>query len=215
MAAILPVEKKTHYVPGGLQMHQYNSVRPGTKEGNRGFIPQSLIAVALLLVMLFQSAGMLVIFKVQQLRIREVIKQRIKAGVPAAELVLLEIPKSFEEGPHSAFQRIHEGEFRFYGKMYDIVRKVERGGTTLYYCIADEKETQLFANLDELVKQEWGQSPARQKQNEELLRLLDSLFFSYTENFYFIASTREAELTTPTVMLKTWIFTPPTPPPEV
>lgn len=161
--------------------------------------------------MLFQAAGYFFVFKILQHEIRQEIKQQIKAGVPEADLVLFKI---FEGKPHPAFQRVEEHEFRYHSKMYDIVRQEAHGDTTWYYCLADEKETQLFANLDELVKQDMAGNPQHRKQIDELLRLFGALYFSHKIDDFFIFSNEQKAATFFSFSLKTWDFSPSTPPPE-
>jgi hypothetical protein len=169
------------------------------------------ISVAALFFMLFQPAGYLFIFKIQQCVFREEIKQQIKAGVPEEDLVLLKIARTLEAKPDPAFRRIHEGEFRYNGEMYDIIRRETHGDTTWYYCLSDEKETQLFANLDDLVKR---QNTEQQQQLARLLHLIGSLFFDSRDEVHLVYSAEEIELPNYLFSLKTWADTPPTPPPE-
>jgi hypothetical protein len=176
---------------------------------------RSAIAIALFLSMLFQAAGHFFVFKILQHEIRHEIKQQIKAGVPEAELVLLKISKDLEVKNSAVFQRLHEREFRYDGNMYDIVRQEAHGDTTWYYCLADEKETQLFANLDELVKQDMAGNPQHRKQIDELLRLCNALYFSHKIDDFFIFSNERKAATFFFFSLKTWDFPPSTPPPEV
>jgi hypothetical protein len=165
----------------------------------------------LLFLMLFQTAGTLFVFRIQQHKIRREIKQQIKAGVPEAELVLF---KSHEGKPNPAFQRVEKHEFRYAGKMFDIVRQESHGDTTWYYCLADEKETQLFANLDELVKQDMSGNSQHRKHVDELLHLLGVLYFTHSHEEYFICSNSQKTATFFFFSLKTWDFPPTTPPPE-
>jgi len=165
--------------------------------------------------MFLQPPGYLLIFKIQQYQIRKEIKQRIKAGVPENELVLLKIPRALEEKPNPVFQRIHEREFRYEGKMYDIVRREIHGDTTWYYCVSDEKETVLFANLDELVNRETSQNPQRRQQSEELQRLLNTFFVVQYNRPSLVSSPGEGGLIDYRFVIQTWINTPPVPPPKV
>lgn len=169
----------------------------------------------LLLIMLFQPLGYLAIFKVQQYQVRREIKQRIKAGVPEHELVLLKIPRALEEQPNSSFQRIHSREFRYHGMMYDIVRQESHGDATWYYCILDAKESGLFANLDELVKRETAKNSRHKQQTERFYQLLNVLFIVQRVPPQPPGSERERELANYRFRLQTWTSTPPTPPPKV
>ena len=47
----------------------------------------------------------------------------------------------------------HQHEFSYHGVMFDVVEKVVIDSTTtVYHCIADYKETALFADLDHFIK---------------------------------------------------------------
>ena len=169
------------------------------------------MAIALLFLMLLQAAGYIVVFEIQKHGIRREIKQQIKAGVPEAELVLL---KFCEGKSEPAFQRVDEHEFRYGGKMYDIVRQENHGDTTWYYCLADEKETQLFAHLEELVKRGMRQNPEQQQRLERLLSIFGLLFFSPGDGAIWGETIEEMAVSNDCFELKTWITSPPTPPPE-
>jgi hypothetical protein len=208
------MRKKTGFYPACFSAHRHGAACGATNKSHLRTAARSIISILLLLLVLLQSAGYQLIFKIQQHEIRQEIKQQIKAGVPEAELVLLKIPRKLEEKINPVFQRIHEREFRYCGSMYDIVRQETRGDTTWYYCVSDEKETLLFANLDEMARKEMNQNPQRREQNEKLQRLLDSWFFSHREDTPFIHSAEEVELPSCSLRLKTWIGTPLTPPPE-
>lgn len=89
------------------------------------------------------------VFKVQQYEVRKEIKTRIKQGVPIDELVRIEVTA------HNAHELDweHSREFRYRGTMYDVVRtQVVDAQTTVYYCVNDDQETELFAELDQLVQ---------------------------------------------------------------
>ena len=175
---------------------------------------QTLTSI-LLFLMLFQQAGYLVIFKARQYQIRKEIKHRIKAGVPENELILLKIPQALEKSRNPVFQRIHAREFRYDGKMYDIVRSQVNGDTTWYYCIADVQETRLFANLEELVNQNMHQNPEQKQQNEKLLRLLGAFYYNQSSSPYFVHFADEINAAGYRFSVKTWAGSPLNPPPEV
>ena len=174
----------------------------------------NVISIALLLLILFQSTGYLVIFKVQQQQIRREIKSRIKAGVSEDELVLLKFPTYWREVETFQCQFIKDHEFRYNGTMYDIVRQVTRGDSTWYYCLTDEKETFLFAQLDELVKRDMNNNTERNQQRENLLRLLHTFFCNQPEDPLFISVWEDYKLPRYIFNLNTWYNTPQTPPPQ-
>jgi hypothetical protein len=109
-----------------------------------------MVATGLLLILLLPAAGSQLYFGFRFHQIKKDIKRQLKQGVPDDELELLKIPRSFETGADPRFERIHAREFRYLGRMYDIVRQETRGDTTWYWCIHDFRESALFAQLDGL-----------------------------------------------------------------
>lgn len=214
MAVSGMTEKKNGFPLGYLRVYRHSVARPVAPVPLRGRVTHKFIAIALLLLLLLQLAGYFLIFTVQRFEIHHVIKQQLKAGIPEGELVLLKIPKNLEEKTNSLFQRIHEREFRYDGSMYDVVRQETHGDTTWYYCLSDEKETQLFANLDEFVKREVKQQTKRKALLAKLLNFFGGGFF-YVENKFSPAGAAAEIITWDYLFkLKTWISPPLTPPPE-
>lgn len=117
-------------------------------------------ALAVLLLFLYNAAGYTVVFTALRHAVQKEVKAMLKRGVPESDLHVLVIPQSVERDPQSSFRRIHDGEFRYRGRMYDIVRKDIRGDTTVYYCINDIEEEQLFARLDDHVRSHLPNSAA-------------------------------------------------------
>ncbi|MCZ7555946.1 MAG: hypothetical protein M5R41_06035 [Bacteroidia bacterium] len=125
-----------------------------------------------------QTTGPLFAFSLLQQQIRHDVRKRIKAGVSEKDLVRLAIPTSLETSPNTRFQRIHAKEFRFDGKMYDIVRQERRGDTTYYACIYDDAETALFAGLHRMMQDEMQSNPERRRQQQEIRRMVDALYLA-------------------------------------
>ncbi len=145
------------------------------------------LLVALLLI---QMQGTWLVFKLQQTAIRYEVKQQIKAGVPASDLVTLHIAKVWEETPNARFEREHSKEFRFDGEMYDIIRSRDEGDTTVYICIHDVKESELFADLERLTVEKIDQ-PVNKKSRESMQQLIAAKYVqkSFTLSFVLSAST--------------------------
>lgn len=176
---------------------------------------RSLASISLLCFLLLQSAGSLVVFKLQQFHIRQEIKQQIKVGVSQDQLALIKIPKVLEEQTNATFQRLDEREIRYQGEMYDIVRSEEHGDTTWYYCIADVKETQLFANLDEIIERDINHNPKREEESRELQRLINTLFLVDNRQTSWTQPEAECESAPYQFQLNIWNPIPSPPPPEV
>ena len=112
----------------------------------------------------------------------------------------------FNPGNDPEFQRIDEKEFRYKGRMYDVLHETKTGGTTVFICLPDAKESLLFAGLK------------RVNQNKLHLALWDQVVLillsqpscdyspSYTNTLIF----PRIDITLKSSMLPTW-----SPPPEL
>jgi len=111
---------------------------------------KSASALTLLCLFIYQLGGWLIPFYAHQQGIRHEIKQRIKKGVPQGELVFIEA----NEKNLSEIEWENDHEFRFEGKLYDVVETKYEAGIKSFACINDQQEERLFENLDLLVKKE-------------------------------------------------------------
>ncbi|MCB0288191.1 MAG: hypothetical protein KDE57_16140 [Calditrichaeota bacterium] len=168
----------------------------------------------LLLFLLFQPSAYVAFFKLQQHHIRKEIKQKIKRGVPDDELVLLKIAKNSDIASDNFFRLMFENEIRLDGNMYDIVRQEDRGDTTWYFCIHDDKETGLFANLDDWVKREFDKNSDRKSNNDRRLQSLSLWFFGQTGDDRAIKPHFSIAEHPYVFRSKTWFSQPSPPPPQ-
>lgn len=175
---------------------------------------RAAISLLLFTAMIYLTSGYFVVFKLQQFHIKREVKQRLKAGVPESRLTLVKIPVEWEKSGSSQFQRIHAGEFRYHGEMYDIVRSEAKGDTTFYYCIHDKEETKLFANLDKLIQTDSAPNPERQKRLGELLKLLSQQYLAPGNNTNKLVYTNMQYKSSYCFGLQTWSVEPPYPPPK-
>jgi len=154
------------------------------------------------------------LFGVQRQQISREMRRLIKTRVPDSQLVLLGIAKELERNPGTRFKRMHEREFRLDGRMYDVVRKESRGDTTWYHCIEDEKETALFARLDEMIRDEMNGDSERNRQAADLLRLCSSPYLGApSARAAVVPPVFEAPADAPERIRNLYII-PPTPPPR-
>lgn len=93
--------------------------------------------------------GFFPLFKILQYQIRQEVKIKIKKRLAEKEMYKI----SFSE--RDKIDWIQAGvEFRYHNQMFDIVKQEKENGRMVYWCINDKEESQLFANLDTLVKQQ-------------------------------------------------------------
>jgi hypothetical protein len=99
----------------------------------------------MLLVLVTGMCGYYPVFRLMQSGIWQEMEERVES---AASSRLQEIAPSL--GVEIEWTRVGK-EFRYKGKMYDVVRAEMRNGKPVYLCLGDEKESSLFSLLDEAV----------------------------------------------------------------
>lgn len=143
---------------------------------------KKLSVLLFLIILLFNSMGVYIIFKYEQTLVRKEIKRRIKFGVPKTERLLISIPKWMEKTPNKVFKRIDNGELKYKGEMYDILYSKEDKDTTHFIVIHDPKETNLFAQLNEQIKKynDWNaQQNPFSKSKKEIKKYKKDYFNSF------------------------------------
>jgi hypothetical protein len=107
-----------------------------------------MLAIVLLVVLASNLAGIFIFFEFQKWDIRNEIKQHIKQDIPDSELSIIAI----NAGNADSLEWFDETEFKYNGQLYDVVRtKITDDHQTIYYCISDTKETDLFASKADLI----------------------------------------------------------------
>ncbi|HLO83179.1 MAG TPA: hypothetical protein VK166_19585 [Chitinophagaceae bacterium] len=113
---------------------------------------RKLLSIALLALVFFSQLGYQFIYSVKLIMIRKEQKWKMLSAIDEKDLEKIEFNPSIkwkEEGR----------EFYYQGQLYDIVKKKQTSGKTIYYVINDHKEEELMANLARTAKkQSQGQS---------------------------------------------------------
>lgn len=145
-------------------------------------------AILLLALLLIPILGHKAFFKLRKWQLRHDFKEKLEHRIPKADLELIKIPVQWLEKAPAHFRQLEKNEFRLDGRMYDIVYQEERRDSIWNYCLEDEAETKLFAQLDDWVLQQSTQDPFQQGQTLQWERLFDSLFQINISEFPIIAS---------------------------
>lgn len=169
------------------------------------------LAVFLIILLTVGSVSHIIYFKVQQYCIKKEIKQRLKKGVPKNELHTFNFTNA-EIKNTNELEFINDHEFRYKGKMYDIVYQETLNDTIIFQCVSDEQETILFTQLDKLVQQ---QSKSNQEKNRQLFKLLN-FHFTPTDYIDFSIHTliHSKQLSQYNYSVKTWCTKIELPPPQ-
>ncbi len=103
------------------------------------------------------------------------------------------------------FRRIDKREIKYKGKLYDVVREISNGHTTVFYCLHDSKEENIFAGLK------------KAHYHKLYLALWEHLInIAFPESAVSVNHTSFSELTYPhiTISLKSSLLPTWSPPPE-
>ena len=127
----------------------------------------------LLLVFWFSTMGYLHVLRIMQAEIRHHMKAKMEEEIPENELAII----SFTPGEKIDWVR-DDKEFRYQGRMYDIVHRSEKDGLICFHCIDDRQESLLMAQMEKLLKNnvENDNSPVS-KSLRVLLSIYPNLFF--------------------------------------
>lgn len=153
---------------------------------------KKIISFLLIFIFLYGIIGFYLNFEIEQFHIKGEIKEKIIHNLPDNKLILITISSADKEKiTWTEFDK----EFRFKNNMYDVVRIKIKGNTTYYYCFNDEKERNLFVNLDKLVKDQTDNSQSRtiQKKQDITYYFHDTLLLHCPseKSVYYFASTSQ------------------------
>jgi hypothetical protein len=107
-----------------------------------GRVLKGIVPVLLVAVFLYNVFGFYVVFQVNRAKVRSEMKQQLADARKKVHVLRI-----FDPERTPAFRRIHAKEFSYKGQMFDVLREVRQGRTTLFYCLRDVKEEILMAGL--------------------------------------------------------------------
>ena len=110
---------------------------------------KKIISIVFLGLFLLNSCGYYFIFSYDQGILQDEMKRLIHAGYfkDQNEQVIITDPSSDPD-----FKWVEKGEFRYKGKLYDLISIEVKGTTFVFNCINDKKEEQLIARHDQFRK---------------------------------------------------------------
>ena len=126
------------------------------------------VSILLLVTFAFDFAGVIILFHVQQFRIRREIKSQIKRGLSEDQLQIISLTPQLS----ADMIWIKDHEFALHGEMFDIVHSDTcADGSIEFYCINDKQEKILFAQLDDLVRKSTQNEDPAGRTASELFQL--------------------------------------------
>jgi len=134
-----------------------------------------IVSILLISAFLFNSVGIVVIFFHQKSLLKREFKLLIKNKRTLSDLEIIKITKTNLSSLH--FTNADSGEFRFNGKMFDVVKLVRTQQHYIFYCINDEKEEQLLSSFSKNVESLVDLKDSFKKNLNKLIRLYTLDFF--------------------------------------
>lgn len=114
------------------------------------------------------------VFKLSQYQIKQKMKVAKKYS-SQKDYVLIKVNGIFEED-----------EICFKGEMYDVVKQKFDGNNTYLYCLKDDMELTLFADLYDFIKKKnASENPMKKGESSVFKTLLNEYCYDKTLNFYF------------------------------
>jgi len=106
-------------------------------------LSRKIISLIIASAIILNSSGVIVFYFISLKLHKNYIKELLIEGLDDSLITIITIGKADMEKP-GCFRREGKREFWWQGKLYDIVKEKESGGTTLFHCINDEKEEKLL-----------------------------------------------------------------------
>jgi hypothetical protein len=101
----------------------------------------------LLFLFLFNILGYYFIFEIFKYHAKKEIQNAALSG--SASLTIFRIVDLLHD---PQFQRVESKEIRYKGSLYDVIKEVQSGRSTILYCIHDKKEEDLLAAMNAVNK---------------------------------------------------------------
>jgi hypothetical protein len=132
---------------------------------------KKILSILFLLVFVYNLAGFFIVFKCQQYSVKSDMKALLKKDIPDSKLDKIIIPDADINSGTSDFRYLDDNkEFFYNGKLYDIARSYDDGIKTVFYCINDMNEEQLYSKLEEHIQRNNDQNIPGKTQTASLLK---------------------------------------------
>ena len=136
-----------------------------------------IVAAGMILLIISHGIVQFGLFEVIQMNHKTVIKKQLNNDIPQDQKVIFKFGKSEYQVASSGIDWKDKDEFRFDGRMYDIISTEETEDSVYIHCILDSNESDLYSILDKLIEDD-----SENSDHENGLNNYFSHFYSYTEN---------------------------------
>jgi len=145
---------------------------------HKNHILKKALAIFFLLLFLFNSLGYFIVFRLNQLEIRDQMHSELLQKTPNSSLTCITL--SAKNTTHLDWTE--ENEFVYQGSRYDVVRTEKKAdGSVSYFCMNDSKEDELFSQLDQNLGNQLDANKMNTGKTGKLI--LKLLSFDYVSTF--------------------------------
>lgn len=169
-----------------------------------------LIGLALAILLVCPAALSWLATAWQLHAIKETVEERLRAGLPEEELVVL----AFAKSEASQLEWEHDSEFEYQGQMYDLASTEIRHDSLFYTCYPDYAETVLGQRLHRCLADWLRHNPTQQEQGERLHCFFRSLYCHALPNYDSSALTNTKPTFSYLPLHSRGLQPPPLPPPD-
>jgi hypothetical protein len=175
---------------------------------------RKLISILLLTAILFNISGYYFTYLIIRRGYQSDFIRHLKLDKNNQALLTLRITDSEIRSEASAFKWTEENEFRYRGKMYDVISHEKKGSVNIFRCLNDSKEEALMAKYEGLVKHHTDMSlPYKQKSSQLFQQIVKEAAIEKHRTLLLYASNSNI-FTTYRYSLSTFILLPSEPPPK-
>lgn len=135
-------------------------------------VMRRLLSILLISALLFNIFGYYFTFQIIQQGYKKQFRKHISCSANSENTEILVISDAEIRQHNSPFKWMEEDEFRYYGKMYDIVKSEKKGDQNIFYCVNDKNEEKLMARFENYLKHHDGTDFPFQQQSNRLLNLI-------------------------------------------
>lgn len=145
---------------------------------------KKLAILTLLSIFIFNTVGYYIVFKISQSEAKSEIKSKITQNLSTQELTAITLTKT-EIATVVWLEK--NKEFYFKNKLYDVVKTTENNpNSTTFYCLSDEKEEALFANLDEHILRQLNKNDNNKNStSKKLSNHVVKIYFLQSQDIHF------------------------------
>jgi len=132
-----------------------------------------LIPLFIIVLLMFNISGYYFTALMIQKGYKKQFRKHIRCNANEENTEILVISDAEIQRHDSPFKWMEEDEFRYYGKMYDIVKSEKQGDTNIFYCVNDKNEEKLLARFENYMKHHTDSDlPFQQKSNHLLSQII-------------------------------------------